>query len=310
MSNIKLFEDTNIRAKWNEDEDCWYFVVQDVIAFLTESNQPAKYWSAIKARTLENEGVELSTNCRQLKFKAKDGKEYRYESASNETIFRIVQSIPSSKAEPFKRWLAKLGKERIEEIENPQRAIERGKLYYQAKGRPPEWISDRVSGIESRKALTDQWKEGGVKGVENGILTNEIYVSTFGLSAIKYKEHKGLDSRDSLRNHMTSIELVVTRFAEAAATEVSKSMKAKGLEENRKAIKESGKIVNKAVKELEEKTGNKIVSDFNFKDVDSDEMTRQIIQSENSTATPLPEFDRNLKGLTAVPPPPKKEKKK
>ena len=139
-------------------------------------------------------------------------------------------------------------------------------------------------------------------------MTNEIYVSTFGLSAIKYKEHKGLDTKDSLRNHMTSIELVITRFAEVAATEVSKSMKAKGLEENRKAIKESGKIVNKAVKELEEKTGNKIVSDFNFKDVDSDEMTRQIIQSENSTATPLPQFSKELKGLINTPAPDKKKK--
>lgn len=307
MSNIRIFEDVNIRAKWNEDEDCWYFVVQDVIGFLTESSDPSKYWHDMKRRSTENEGVELSANCRKLKFKAKNGKEYKYECASNETLFRIIQSIPSPKAEPFKQWLAKLGKERIEEIENPQRAVERGKLYYQAKGRTPDWISDRISGIESRKALTDQWKDSGVKGKENAILTNEIYVSTFGLTAIQYKEHKHLNEKDSLRNNMTTIELVVTRFAEVAATEISKSTKAEGLEGNRKAIKESGKIVNKAVKELEVKTGLPVISSFNFKDIDTDELTRQIIQEENKNATELPRFDQNLKGLLNTPPPKKGE---
>lgn len=310
MSSIKIFEDNNIRAKWNADEDQWYFVVVDVIEFLTESNNSTDYWYRLKQRVLENEGVELSTNCRQLKFKATNGKEYKYESASNEILFRIIQSIPSPKAEPFKRWLAKLGKERIEEIEQPAKAIDRGKLYYQAKGRTPDWISDRVSGINSRKDLTDTWKKSEVKEKDYGILTNEIYVSTFGLTALKYKEHKGLEKKESLRDNMTNIELVVTRFAEVAATEVSKSMNARGVEENKKAIKESGKIVNKAVKELEEKTGNKIVSDFNFKDVDSDEMTRQIIQHENSHLTELPKFDSDLKGLLNTPPPDKKKKEK
>ena len=149
MSVLKLFEGTTIRARWNDDEDQWYFVVQDVIAFLTDSTQPSKYWSALKARVLENEGVELSTNCRQLKFKARDNKTYKYECANNETLFRIIQSVPSPKAEPFKQWLAKLGKERIDEIEKPEKAIERAKNYYTVKGRTQEWISDRTSGIKS-----------------------------------------------------------------------------------------------------------------------------------------------------------------
>lgn len=210
MSNIKLFEDTNIRGKWNEDEDCWYLVVTDVISFLTDSPDPADYWYRMKKRAAEYEGVELSTICRELKLKASNGKTYKYECANNEGIFRIIQSVPSPKAEPFKKWLAKLGSERIEEIEQPGKAIERGKLYYQYKGRSEDWVNDRLSAIQSRNELTDHWKSTGIKGKEYAILTNEIYVSTFGLDAIEYKEHKGIGRNDSLRDNMNNIELVVS----------------------------------------------------------------------------------------------------
>lgn len=305
MSNIKLFEGPNIRAKWNEDEDAWWFVVQDVIAFLTDSSSPSKYWSALKARTAQNEGVELSTNCRQLKFIAKDGKQYKYECANNETLFRIIQSVPSPKAEPFKRWLAQLGKERIEEIEQPEKAIERAKTYYEHKGHSKEWVSDRIQGVTSRNDLTDYWKSSGVvDGKSYAILTNQIYASTFGLTALQYKSNKGIKKSDSLRDNMNSLELVVTRFAEITSKEIAESTNAKGLEGNRKAIDEAGKIIKKAVNEIETKTGKKVVSKSNNKHLNTPEKTKEIIQAEsNKKIVPQTPMNKVLKGMLAVPPP-------
>lgn len=230
----------------------------------------------------ESEGVQLSTFCRQLKFQAKDGKTYKYESADNEALFRIIQSIPSPKAEPFKRWLAKLGKDRIEEIENPQKAIERGKIYYEQKGYTKEWIETRTQGIQSRKELTKQWKDAGVKDKEYGILTNQIYTSTFGLTAVKYKQVKGLKKTDILRNNMNSLELIVTAFAEQASKEIATSTNAQGLKANQEAIKTAGEIVNNAIRDIEERTKKPIVSTENFKHLNSPEKTKEIIQGENN----------------------------
>ena len=311
MSVIKIFEDKNIRAKWNEDEDCWFFVVQDVIRFLTDSDQPSKYWTALKARTYENEGIQLSTFCRQLKFKAKDGKTYKYESASNEALFRIIQSVPSPKAEPFKRWLAQLGKERIEEIENPKKAIDRASFYYEMKGREKDWIDIRMNGIATRNGLTKYWQNSGVKNTEYAILTNQIYESTFGVTAANYKIVKGLKKANSLRDNMTPMELVVTMFAEQTAKEIAEATHAEDLEGNKKAIQDSGDIVHAAIKDIQEKTGKKIVSKENFKHTDTTEKTRVIVQSEiKQLREKKNEFDTQLNGLLSVPKPPKGVDKK
>ena len=281
MSNLKIFNEASIRAKWNDDEDQWWFVVQDVIKYLSDSTSPSKYWSALKTRTAKNEGVELSTNCRQLKFKARDGKVYKYECASNEGLFRIIQSIPSPKAEPFKRWLAQLGKERIEEIEQPEKAIERAKSYYIQKGHPSDWVDDRIQGINTRHSLTDYWKHSGVKsGKEFAILTNQIYHSTFGLHATEYKHVKSLKISESLRDNMTNMELVVTRFAEVTSKEIAETSNAHGLEENKKAIEDAGQIIKNTVHEIESKTGRKIISETNSKKLSTAEITSSIVRNE------------------------------
>ena len=298
MSNLKLFEGSEIRARWDDDEEQWYFVVQDVIGFLTDSTEPSKYWSALKRRTIENEGVELSTNCRQLKFKARDNKTYKYESAGTETLLRIIQSIPSPNAEPFKRWLAQLGKERLDEIEKPELAMERARNYYKTKGRTDEWISDRTSGIQSRNNLTDHWKSTGVQGSEYAILTNEIYNSTFGMTAINYKNYKGIDKKDSLRDNMNPLELVLTRFAEVTAKEIGEAKGYKELDGNKKAIQEGGKIVKDAVERIEENTGRKIASKGNFKHLDTDEKHREISSGE---VKPVKKISAKIGKILAAP---------
>lgn len=281
MSELKIFDGSNVRAKWNDDEDQWWFVVQDVIAFLTDSDKPRDYWYRLKQRTLENEGVDLSTVCRQLKFEAKDGKKYKYESANNEGLFRIIQSVPSPKAEPFKRWLAQLGKERIEEIENPEKAIQRAKVYYETKGHKGEWINDRIQAVSTRNTLTDYWKESGVTdGKDYAILTNQIYASTFGLTAMEFRYEKGIKKSDSLRDNMNSLELVVTRFAELTSKEIAEATKATGVDGNLKAIDEAGEIIKKTVGEIEAKTGKKVVAKSNNKQFSLQGKTKEIIQSE------------------------------
>lgn len=281
MSNIKLFEDTNIRAKWNDDEDKWYFVVQDVIAFLIDTSDAKDYWYRLKKREKENNGVELSTFCRLLKFTAANGKSYKYEAADNESIFRIIQAVPSPKAEPFKRWLAKLGKERIEEIEQPQKAIDRAKGYYTAKGYTKDWIETRATGIETRNALTKTWQDGGVAGSEYGILTNELTSATFGMDTSQYRYFKSIKKSDSLRDNMNPMELVITMLSEVTAKEISEKNNSKGLAENKQAVTEAGKLANDTIKNIEAQTGIKIITQDNFNHLNTSEKTKQILQGEN-----------------------------
>ena len=305
MSNIKLFEDTNIRAKWNDDEDKWYFVVQDVIAFLTESTQPAKYWSALKNRVSKNDGFQLSTICRQLKFEASDGKTYRYESTDNEGIFRILQSVSSPRAEPFKRWLAKLGKERLEEIEQPGKAIERAKNYYTAKGYHPEWVESRVTGIGTRNELTKQFKDGGItEGKEYAILTNELTSATFGMDTLKYKYYKGITKSDSLRDNMNPLELVITMLSEATAKELAVKKQATGFTQNKQVVQEAGKIANDTIKNIEKATGIKVSTTENFKHLNHDKKTQEILDSETKSlkeSSGDSEFDNAIDKLLKSP---------
>lgn len=284
MSIVKIFEDTNIRAKWNDDEDRWYFVVIDVIQFLTDSPNPSDYWYRLKKRELDSSGIELSTVCRELKFTSTDGKKYKYECADNEGVFRILQSVSSPKAEPFKRWLAQLGKERIDEIEQPEKGIDRAKGYFEQKGRGVDWTNIRMNSIATRNELTDYWKKSGIsESKEYAILTNQIYSSTFGVTALKYKTIKGLAKGDNLRDHMSPLELVVTMLAEQTSKEIAEAKGAKEFYGNQQAIKDSGEIVHRAVKDIEQQTGKPIVSKDNFKAMDTTEKTKEIIQGESKS---------------------------
>lgn len=266
MDSIKLFEEKKVRSAWNEQEGKWYFSIVDVIEILTESINSRKYWSVLKTR-LKKEGSELATNCSQLKMLSADGKYYKTDVASTEQILRLIQSIPSPKAEPFKQWLARVGTERIAEIENPELAQARIRAIYKAKGYTDEWIEKRIRGILVRDELTNEWKERGVKeGREYSILTAEISKATFGIIPSDYKKLKGLTkSTENLRDHMTDLELIFTMLGEASTTEIAKNKNAIGFEENHKAAKEGGSVAGKARKDLEKKSGKKIVSSQNFK---------------------------------------------
>jgi len=266
MSNIKLFESKKIRSVWNEEEQKWYFSVIDIITVLTESNRPRKYWSDLKKKLL-NEGFEqLSEKIGQLKLEADDGKKYLTDVAEAETLMRLIQSIPSPKAEPFKRWLAKVGYERLEEIENPELASRRIREIYRAKGYSEEWIEKRIRGIAVRDELTDEWKKRGVKEhIEFAILTSEISKATFGLTPSEYKEVKNLPGKgENLRDHMNDLELIFTMLGEASTTEITKNADAKGFVENKTAAKKGGKIAGDARVALEKETRKKIVSKENF----------------------------------------------
>ncbi|MBI9038700.1 MAG: Bro-N domain-containing protein [Bacteroidales bacterium] len=263
MSNIKLFQTKQVRTYWNENEEKWYFAVVDVIEILTESIKPRDYWYRLKKREKEN-GIELSTNCRQLKMKAKDGKMRDTEIADTETLLRIIQSISSPKAEPFKRWLAKVGYERLEEIENPELASKRTREIYKTKGYSDEWIEKRMRSIAIRDELTDEWKKRGVKErIEYAILTAEISKATFGLTPSQYKEVKGL-KKQNLRDHMTDLELIFSMLGEASTTKVAKAKDVKGFVENKKAAIIGGKIAGNARKELEKESGENIISSENY----------------------------------------------
>ncbi len=263
MSNIKLFQSTQVRTHWDIEGERWYFAVVDVIEILTESDKPRDYWYRLKKREKEN-GIELSTNCRQLKMKAKDGKMRETEIADTETLLRIIQSVPSPKAEPFKRWLAKVGYERLEEIENPELASKRTREIYKSKGYSDAWIEKRMRSIAIRDELTDEWKERGVKEkVEYAILTAEISKATFGLTPSQYKELKGL-KRQNLRDHLTDLELIFSMLGEASTTKVARARDANGFVENRNAAKIGGKIAGNARKELEQESGENIISSENY----------------------------------------------
>ncbi|WP_316811450.1 Bro-N domain-containing protein [Pedobacter heparinus] len=266
--DIKLFESKRIRSEWSDTDQKWYFSVIDVIAVLTESNDPKDYWYRMKKRE-KLSGVELSTLCRQLKLESSDGKKYATDCSDTESLLRIIQSVPSPKAEPFKVWLAKVGYERMQEIENPELAQARMRDIYRAKGYSEGWIDKRVRGIAVRDELTGEWKTRGVKeGIEYSILTAEISKATFGIIPSDHKQIKGLTKpAENLRDHMTDLELIFTMLGEASTTEIAKSKDAQGFEENKKAAKAGGTIAGNARKELEQKSGKKIVSKENYLDL-------------------------------------------
>lgn len=261
---LAVFDTTEIRRTWHKEE--WWFSVTDVVAALTESTNPRDYWYRLKQRETEQSGIELSTFCRQLKLLSSDGKSYETDCSNTEGLFRIIQSIPSKKAEPFKLWLAKTGYERIQEIENPELAQDRAKGYYEAKGYPKSWIEKRLHGIAIRQELTDEWKSREVtQETEFAILTNEISKATFDKTTQEHKEFKGIERKNrNLRDHMTDWELILTMVGEKATTDITAARDAKGLEECKETAKEGGEIAHMTREALEKKTGKIIVSKKNF----------------------------------------------
>ena len=269
MSNIKLFEEKHFRSVYNEQDEKWYFSVIDVIQVLTDSTVPKRYWSDLKKK-LCKEGSQAYDKIVHLKMTAEDGKNRVTDTADTETMLRLIQSIPSPKAEPFKQWLALVGAERIAEIENPELAQARIRATYKAKGYSDAWIEKRIRGIQARDELTNEWKNRGVKeGKEYSILTAEISKATFGIIPSEYKSLKGLTkSSENLRDHMTDLELIFTMLGEASTTEIAKNKNAQGFIENQKAAKAGGNVAGNARKELEKKSGAKIVNKQNFKNLD------------------------------------------
>ena len=262
---LQMFENQPIRTAWDEEQEEWYFSVVDVVAVLTDqpdSRHAAKYWSVLKTR-LKTEGSELTTNCSQLKMKAADGKRRLTDVATTEQLLRIIQSIPSKKAEPFKMWLAMVGRERIEEIIDPELTIERALDTYAKKGYSPEWINQRMQTIRARKELTDAWDAHGVKkGKEYGILTDEVTKAWSGMTTRQYKNHKGL-KKENLRDNMSTLELALNMLAEATTTELTNAQNPRGLEENRAVAKQGGKVAGNARKEIESQTGRPVITSDN-----------------------------------------------
>lgn len=262
--SLIVFEDKKIRRKWYNDE--WYFSVIDIVAVLDASSIPKRYWSDLKIK-LKEEGFEVYDLIVRLKLQAEDGKLRETDCANTKGIFRIIQSIPSKRAEPFKQWLAKLGQERIEEIENPELAQDRVKEYYELKGYPKDWIDKRLRGIAVRQDLTDEWKERGIKHKRDfAILTNEINKATFGIGIAQHKDFKGItkQSKANLRDHMNDLELIFTMLGERATTEITQTKDAKGFNELKTASKKGGNIAKNARTELEKETGRKVLSKDNF----------------------------------------------
>ena len=263
-NSIKLFEQKQIRTHWNNEEEKWYFSIVDVISVLTESAEPRRYWSDLKIK-LKKEGSELYDNIVQLKLMSSDGKMRLTDVADTEQLFRVIQSVPSKKAEPFKLWLAKVGRERIDEIEDPEIGIDRLMETYLKKGYSKEWINQRLKSIEVRKELTDEWEKRGVqKGQEFAILTDEITKAWSGFSVKQYKDYKGL-KKENLRDNMTNLELVLNMLAEATTTEISKEKKPNTFSGSKKIAIQGGTIAGNTRKEIEAKTGKKIVTDLNAK---------------------------------------------
>ena len=261
---IKLFDNKQIRTLWNEEQEKWYFSIVDVVGALTGSANPRKYWSVLKTR-LKTEGSELATNCSQLKLESADGKFYKTDVADTEQLFRLIQSIPSPNAEPFKMWLAQVGRERIDEIEDPEQGIDRIMETYLRKGYSKEWINQRLKSIEVRKELTDEWEKRGVqKGQEYAILTDEITKAWSGYNTRQYKSLKNL-KKENLRDHMTNLELVLNMLAEATTTEISKEKKPKTFSENQTIARQGGTIAGNTRREIEEKTGKGVVTGHNAK---------------------------------------------
>lgn len=259
---IIVFGAKQIRRTWVDDQ--WFFSVVDIVAVLTDSPNPRDYWYRMKRREKESSGVELSTFCRQLKLTSDDGKSYSTDVANTEAAFRIIQSIPSPKAEPFKRWLATVGYERVQEIENPELAQQRMKDLYRQKGYPADWIEKRVRSVAVRDELTDEWKARGVSEQKDfAILTAEISRATFGLTPTEYKSVKGL-KRENLRDHMTDLELIFTMLGEAATTEIARNRDAQGFGPNKVAAHDGGTVAGNARRQLEVQSGKKVVTQENY----------------------------------------------
>ena len=259
---IKVFQQKQVRSNWNIDEEKWYFSVVDVVGILTDSPNPNNYWKVLKHR-LTKEGSELVTNCNQLKMQSSDGKYYKTDVADTEQIFRLIQSIPSPKAEPFKQWLAQVGRERIDEIEDPEIGIDRMMGTYLRKGYSKEWINQRLKSIEVRKELTDEWDDRGMKqGKEYAILSDEITKAWSGFTSKEYKAYKDL-KKESLRDNMSNLELVLNMLAEATTTEISKEKKPITFDENKSVANQGGTIAGNTRKEIEEKTGKSVITSKN-----------------------------------------------
>lgn len=264
-NKIQLFEEQPIRTAWDEEQEEWYFSVVDVVQVLTEQpdgRHAAKYWSVLKSR-LKKEGSEVTTNCSQLKLKAADGKRRLTDVANTEQLLRIIQSIPSKKVEPFKLWLAQIGRERIEEIIDPELTIERALETYEKKGYPADWINQRLQTIRARKELTDAWRDHGIKGnSEYAILTDEVTKAWSGMSTRQYKKLKGL-KKENLRDNMSTLELALNMLAEATTTELTKVHNPQGLKENLTTANQGGAIAGNARAEIEAKTGKPVITSDN-----------------------------------------------
>jgi hypothetical protein len=261
---IAIFKGKKIRRHWDEKQEKWYFSVVDVVAALTQSANPRNYWKVLKNR-LKTEGSEMVTKCNQLKMRAADGKFYLTDAADTEVMLRLIQSIPSPNAEPFKLWLARVGYERIEETHDPELAINRALNTYRKKGYSDDWINQRLKSIEIRKALTDEWEKRGVKqGDEFAILTDDITLAWAGMGTREYKNFKDL-KKENLRDNMTNLELVLNMLAETATTEISYKRKPKNLPGNRRVAQEGGGIAGNARRQIEAKTGKRATSKYNFK---------------------------------------------
>ena len=266
MSNIKLFENKKVRSQYDADKEVWYFSIVDVVGILTDQptvDRARNYWKVLKNR-LKKEGNESVTNCNQLKLQSEDGKFYKTDVGNVEDIFRLIQTIPSPKAEPFKQWLAKVGYERLQEIQDPAISMDRARENWQQLGRSEKWIQQRMTGQETRNKLTDYWKESGVeKSDEFAFLTNIIHQEWTGLSVKKHKDLKGLKSQN-LRDHMSEAELIFTALAELSTRQIAETEKAKGVKQNAVAGKKGGKIAKDARLALEQKTGKKVITGENF----------------------------------------------
>ena len=265
---IQLFEDKRIRTAWDEEKEEWYFSIIDVISVLTDSKDPTAYWRKLKQR-LKAEGNETVTNCHGLNMTAADGKKRLTDVATTEQLLRLIQSVPSPKAEPFKVWLAEIGKERIEETIDPELTIERALETYLKKGYSREWINQRLQAIQVRKELTDEWQDRGVqKGVEFAILTDEITKAWSGMSTRQYKNLKGL-KKENLRDNMSTTEIVLNMLAEVSTTEISKTKQPQSFEENRTVAKQGGKIASDARINLEKATGKSVITSKNAEQLNS-----------------------------------------
>lgn len=284
INEIQMFEDQKIRTAWDAKQEEWYFSVVDVIAVLTDTENPRRYWSDLKRKLKKEGAVELYEKIVQLKMLSADGKRYKTDVADTEQLLRIIQSVPSPKAEPFKRWLAQVGRERIEETIDPEQAIDRALETYLKKGYSEEWVHQRILSIRIRNELTEEWKNRGVqKGLEYAILTDEITRAWSGMSTKKYKQFKGL-KKENLRDNMSDLELVLTMLAEASTTDIAKTEQPQGFSENQKVARKGGEVAGIARQALEERTRKPVITSQNSKDF------RQLVTDIVEDAASLPEY--------------------